>query len=37
MNALVIYSIEWVRKLINRGIRKYRTDKPSKLTLQEVI
>lgn len=36
MNALVIYSVEWVRKLINRGIRKYRTDKPSKLTLQEV-
>ena len=37
MNALVIYSIEWIRKLINRGIRKYRTEKPSTLTLQEVI
>jgi P-type Ca2+ transporter type 2C len=37
MNALVIYSIEWIRKLINRGIRKYRMGKPSTLTLQEVI
>jgi Ca2+-transporting ATPase len=37
MNALVIYSVEWIRKLINRGIRKYRTEKPSRLTLQEVI
>jgi magnesium-transporting ATPase (P-type) len=37
MNALVIYSAEWIRKLINRGIRKYRTEKPSTLTLQEVI
>ena len=36
MNALVIYSLEWIRKLINRGIRKYRMEKPSTLTLQEV-
>jgi sodium/potassium-transporting ATPase subunit alpha len=37
MNALVIYSVEWIRKLINRGIRKYRAEKPSRLTLQEVV
>ncbi|MCE9646166.1 MAG: cation-transporting P-type ATPase [Chloroflexi bacterium] len=37
MNALVIYSVEWVRKLIKRGIQKYRTEKPSRLTLQEVV
>jgi magnesium-transporting ATPase (P-type) len=37
MNALVIYSAEGIRKLINRGRRKYRTEEPSTLTLQEVI
>jgi Ca2+-transporting ATPase len=37
MNALVIYSVEWVRKLIKRGIRKYRTEKPSMFTFQEVV
>jgi Ca2+-transporting ATPase len=37
MNALVIYSVEWIRKLIKRGIKKYQTEKPSMLTLQEVI
>ena len=36
-NALVVYSAEWIRKLINRGIRKYRTEKPSTLALQEVV
>ena len=37
LNALAIYSIEWVRKLIKRGIEKYRAEKPSRLTLQEVV
>jgi hypothetical protein len=37
LNALVIYSVEWIRKLIKRGIKKYRAEKPSTLTLQEVI
>ncbi len=37
MNALVIYSVEWIRKLINRGIRKHRTEKPSTLALQEIV
>jgi magnesium-transporting ATPase (P-type) len=33
--ALVLYSIEWIRKLINRGLRKYRADKLPPLSLQE--
>jgi len=37
MNALIIYTVEWVRKLITRSIRKYRTEKPATLILQEVI
>jgi calcium-translocating P-type ATPase len=37
MNALAIYSAEWIRKLIKRGIKKQRMEKPSALTLQEVI
>jgi Ca2+-transporting ATPase len=37
MNALVIYSAEWIRKSINRSLRKHRTERPSTLTLQEVI
>jgi P-type Ca2+ transporter type 2C len=37
MNALVIYSLEWIRKLIKRGIKKYRAQKPSTLALQEVV
>jgi Ca2+-transporting ATPase len=36
-NALVIYSVEWMRKFIKRGIQKYRAEKPSTLTLQEVV
>jgi len=36
MNALLIYSFEWIRKWISRGIKKYRTAKPSTLILQEV-
>ncbi|HLA86736.1 MAG TPA: cation-translocating P-type ATPase C-terminal domain-containing protein, partial [Anaerolineales bacterium] len=37
VNALIIYSAEWIRKLINCGIRKYRMEKPSTLALQEVV
>lgn len=33
--ALVLYSIEWIRKMINRGLKKYRAEKPSPLSLQE--
>jgi len=33
--ALVLYSIEWIRKLINRGLRKYRAEKLPPLSLQE--
>ncbi|MEP7136463.1 MAG: cation-transporting P-type ATPase [Chloroflexota bacterium] len=36
-NALLLYSVEWMRKWINRGIKKYRLDKTSALTLQEVV
>jgi P-type Ca2+ transporter type 2C len=37
LNALILYSAEWMRKLINRGIRKSRIKKASMLTLQEVV
>ena len=37
MNALVIYSVEWIRKLIKRSTSKYRMERPSTLTVQEVI
>ncbi|HEX9839828.1 MAG TPA: cation-transporting P-type ATPase [Anaerolineales bacterium] len=36
LNAPVLYSIEWIRKLINRVFRKKRRERPSTLTLQEV-
>ncbi len=36
LNALVLYSIEWIRKAIMRGIRNLRNGKPSTLALQEV-
>ena len=36
MNALVLYSIEWIRKTIVRGIRNMRNGKTSTLALQEV-
>jgi magnesium-transporting ATPase (P-type) len=36
MNTLVIYSVEWVHKLVKRGIEKHSMEKPSTLTLQEV-
>jgi len=36
LNPLIIYSVEWIRKLINREIKKYRMGKPSRLTFQEV-
>jgi len=37
MNALIIYAVEWIRKLITRSIRKYRAEEPATLILQEVI
>jgi magnesium-transporting ATPase (P-type) len=37
LNALVIYSIEWIRKAIVRGLTKMRKGKISALSLQEVI
>jgi potassium/sodium efflux P-type ATPase len=36
LNALVLYSIEWIRKAIARGFRKLRNGKTSALSLQEV-
>jgi len=36
INALVLYSIEWIRKAIMRGIRNIRNGKTSTLSLQEV-
>jgi Ca2+-transporting ATPase len=36
LNALVIYSIEWIRKAILRGLKNLRNGKPSTLSLQEV-
>jgi P-type Ca2+ transporter type 2C len=35
--APVIYTVEWIRKLINRSIRKYRMEKSSALALQEAV
>jgi magnesium-transporting ATPase (P-type) len=37
MNALMLYSIEWIRKSIVRGFRNIRKGKVSTLSLQEVI
>ncbi|MBI5842747.1 MAG: cation-transporting P-type ATPase [Chloroflexi bacterium] len=36
LNALVLYSIEWIRKAIVRGFKNMRNGKPSTLSLQEV-
>jgi magnesium-transporting ATPase (P-type) len=36
LNALVLYSIEWIRKAIMRGINHMRTGKSSTLSVQEV-
>jgi magnesium-transporting ATPase (P-type) len=35
-NALVLYSMEWIRKAIARGLRNLRSGKTSTLALQEV-
>jgi magnesium-transporting ATPase (P-type) len=35
-NALVVYSMEWIRKAIMRGLRNIRNGKASALSLQEV-
>jgi Ca2+-transporting ATPase len=37
MNALVLYSMEWIRKAIVRGMKHTRTDTPASLSVQEVI
>jgi Ca2+-transporting ATPase len=36
LNALVLYSMEWIRKAILRGIKKPRNGKSSTLSIQEV-
>jgi hypothetical protein len=36
LNALVLYSMEWIRKAITRGIEKMRHGKSSTLAIQEV-
>jgi magnesium-transporting ATPase (P-type) len=36
LNALVLYSMEWIRKAIVRSLRKLRNGKTSTLALQEV-
>jgi magnesium-transporting ATPase (P-type) len=36
LNALVIYSMEWIRKAILRGVHKLRNGKSSALSIQEV-
>jgi potassium/sodium efflux P-type ATPase len=36
LNALVLYSIEWIRKAIGRGLRNLRDRKTATLALQEV-
>ncbi len=35
LNAPVLYSFEWIRKLINRGVKKKRFERPSVFSLQE--
>jgi Ca2+-transporting ATPase len=35
LNALVLYSIEWIRKAINRGLKRLRNKKTSTLVPQE--
>ncbi len=36
LNALVLYSIEWIRKAVVRGYKNVRNGKTSALSLQEV-
>jgi hypothetical protein len=36
MNALVLYSMEWIRKAIVRGTKQIRTEKPATLSVEEV-
>ena len=35
-NALMLYSMEWIRKAIQRRVRKERNEKGSSLSIQEV-
>jgi magnesium-transporting ATPase (P-type) len=35
LNAIVLYSVEWIRKLLNRAFKKLRDGKPSTLLFQE--
>ena len=37
LNALVLYSIEWIRKAIVRAIKNMRAKDSSALSIQEVI
>jgi hypothetical protein len=36
MNALVLYSMEWIRKAIVRGMKHTHPDTPAALSVQEV-
>ncbi len=36
LNSFMLYSIEWIRKFLNRVFRKLRDGKPTTLSLQEV-
>jgi hypothetical protein len=36
LDALVLYSIEWIRKAVMRNIKRLRERKTSRLSLQEV-
>ena len=36
-NAIILYSVEWIRKAIVRGLKKMRNGKSSPLSLQEVV
>lgn len=37
LNAIILYSVEWIRKAIVRGFKKMRNGKSSPLSLQEVV
>jgi magnesium-transporting ATPase (P-type) len=37
LNAIILYSVEWIRKAIVRGFNKMRNGKSSPLTIQEVV
>ncbi|MBK9782372.1 MAG: cation-transporting P-type ATPase [Anaerolineales bacterium] len=37
LNAIILYSVEWIRKAIVRGLKKMSNGKSSPLSLQEVV